>query len=127
MKEKFYFKFVLNTIISSFVLFWMFRQFFELPFIIDEIDLFENLNTYSINGNWSTWDYIWIIGFDLIMDIAFIAIYCFIVVPTFFMVFHLNLYKKYQKRWIELFKIHFFQILITFLTYYLFNYNFESL
>jgi hypothetical protein len=123
MKNKFYYKFVINIVISSYVIFWIFNQFLKIPFIVSEINLFQNISEISIKEDWSLWDFFWIIGFQLSMNVVMILSYCYIIVPLFILTFYRNFYKKYENDRIQLNKIHLFQILITILIYYLFSYK----
>jgi hypothetical protein len=123
MKNKFYYKFVINIVISSYVIFWIFNQFLKFPFIVSEINLFQNISEISIKEDWSLWDFFWIIGFQLSMNVVMILSYCYIIVPLFILTFYRNFYKKYENDRIQLNKIHLFQILITILIYYLFSYK----
>lgn len=123
MKHKSHIKSILYTLISSYVIYWMYIGLLYTPYFKEQIETIQYFS--STTENWSFVDYILFFGLNLFMILMTVYFYFIFLVPFLTMSFFPNLYEELKDNKIAMFKLHIYQVVITIGMYLLFKYEYS--
>lgn len=122
MNNKLHIKSVFNTLMSSYIIYWMYIGLSQTPYFSEQIEIIKYFP--SSVENWTFSDYILTLILNVIMLLGVLTCYIVVFVPILTLTFFPNLYEEFKDKPFELYKIHLYQVLIILGLYFLFSYEY---
>ena len=110
---------LINIFVGSLIIYWLYYGFFFTPLMIMEINLFQNYSFISTSENWDMGTKLMVIFGYLFLDLCFILLYYYILIPLFIIFYSTYIKIEAENKRIEYLKIHFIHIVVTLLFAYL--------
>lgn len=124
MNHKTHIKSVFNTLVSSYIIYWMYIGLTHTPYVREQIETIKFFSSYTANWNFGT--YLMFFGLNVFMTLMILYLYFNFLVPVLTMTFSPNLYDELKDKKIEMFKIHLYQVIFTLGIYLIFSYQYSN-